>query len=77
LLLNSALNYVISRVQVNQNGLKLNGTNQLLVNADDINTFGGKVYTVKKNAEALIFASKDTGLDVNAYKIECATNSQY
>jgi len=29
---------------------------------------GGSVHTVKKNAEALVFASKETGLEVNADK---------
>jgi len=46
--------------------LKLNGTLQLLVYADDINILGGSVHTVKKNAEALIVASKEIGLEVNA-----------
>jgi len=34
LLFNFALEYVIRRIQVIQDGFKLNGTHQLLVNAD-------------------------------------------
>jgi len=29
---------------------------------------GGSIHTIKKNAEALVFASKETGLQVNADK---------
>ena len=51
-----------------QDGLKLNGTHQLLVYVDDVNTLGGSVYTAKENAESLIVASKEIGLEVNANK---------
>jgi len=46
--------------------LKLNGTHQLLVYADDVNILGESVHTVKKNAETLLVANKETGLEVNA-----------
>ena len=68
LLFNFALEYVIRRVQVNQDGLKLNGTHQLLAYADDVNILRGSVHTVKKNAETLVAAAKEIGLGVNAYK---------
>ena len=62
LLFNFALEYVIRRVQVNQDGLKLNGTHQLLAYAHDVNILGGSVHTVKKNAETLVAAAKEIGL---------------
>jgi hypothetical protein len=57
-----SFSYIIStcvrRVQANQEGLKLNGTRQLLVYADDVNTLGGSTHSIKKNAEDLVIASK-------------------
>jgi len=46
--------------------LKLNGIHQLLVYDDDVYILGGSVHTIKKNAEALLVARKETGLEVNA-----------
>jgi hypothetical protein len=43
----SALEFTIRRVQVNQDGLKLNGTHQVLVYADALNILGGRVHTVQ------------------------------
>ena len=68
MLFNFALEYAIKRVQVNQDGLILNGTHQLLAYSDDVNILGESVHTVKENAEALIVATKETGLEVNADK---------
>jgi len=48
--------------------LKLNGTHQVLAYADDVNILGRSVHTVKENAKALILASKENGLEVNADK---------
>ena len=68
LLFNFALEYAIRRVHVNQDGLKLNGTHQLLAYADDVNILGGSIHTVKENAEALVVATKEIGPEVNADK---------
>ena len=51
MLFNFELEYAIRRVQVNQDGLKLNGTHQLLAYADDVNVLGGSIHTVKENAK--------------------------
>ena len=68
LFFNIALVCAIRRVQVNQDSLKLNGTHQLLVYANVVNILGGSIHTVKENAEALIAASKEIGLEINADK---------
>ena len=48
--------------------MKLNGTHQLLAYADDVNTLWRSIHTVKKRAEALVVATKEIGLEVNADK---------
>jgi len=44
MLFNFALEYTIRRVQVKQDGLKLNGTHQLRAYADDVNILWGEEY---------------------------------
>jgi hypothetical protein len=62
------LEYAIRKVQENPGRLKLNGTHQLLVYADDVNLLGDNIDTIKNNRETLIDSSKQVGLDVNAEK---------
>ena len=62
------IEYAITRVQVNQDGLILNGTYQLLVYADDVNILAGSEHTIKKHTKTLVAANKETGLEVNADK---------
>jgi hypothetical protein len=52
LIFNFAVEYVIRRVEVNQDGLKLNDTYQLLVYADDVNILGRSIHTIRKNTDA-------------------------
>ena len=48
--------------------MKLNGTHQLLVYADYVNILGGSIHTIKENAQVLVLASKEIGLEVNPDK---------
>ena len=76
MLLNFALEHTIRRVQINQNALKLNGTHQLLVYADDINVLGGRILTIKKHTEALLVGSKEIGLKANDGKTKYMVTSR-
>ena len=51
-----------------------------LANADAVNILGGSAHTVKENAEALLVATKENGLEVNAdktkYMVMCRDRNQ-
>jgi hypothetical protein len=68
LLFNFAFEYTIRKVQEKQVELKLNGTNELLAHANDVNLLGDNIDNVKKNTETLIDFSKEIGLEINVQK---------
>jgi len=74
-LFNFVLEYVMRRVQVNQDGLKLNGTHQFLVYADE-NILGGDVRTIKENAKVLVVDGREFELEVNTDKTKSMVMSR-
>jgi hypothetical protein len=75
LVFNFALEYAIRKVQVNQVGLKLNGTHQQLVYSDNVNLMGDNTDTIKKNTQT--DTSKEVGLEVNTEKSKYMLLSHY
>jgi hypothetical protein len=55
----------LSRSRKTNVELKLCGTHQLLVYADDVNLLGDNTDTIEKNTETLIDTGKEVGLEVN------------
>jgi hypothetical protein len=77
LVFNPALGYNIVKVKANQEGLKLNGKHQILIYGDEVNIIYGSIRTIKGNTEALLVASKEIGLEVNADKTKYIVLSRY
>jgi hypothetical protein len=68
LLLNFASEYTIRRVQLHHDGLKLNSSHMILVNAYDVYILAGSIHNKQKKTKVLVVASKETALQVNADK---------
>ena len=49
----------------------------IFVYADDVSVLGGSMYTLKKNTEVSVVATKEIGLEVNADKTKYMVMSRY
>ena len=67
-LINIAQKYAIRRVQQTKLWLDMNGTDQVLAYADDVNLIGDDMKTIERNANVLLNACKNIGLAVNTKK---------
>lgn len=54
LLFNFPFQYAIRTVQTNQEGLKLNGTHQILIYADNVNILGETMHIIKTPDDLLV-----------------------
>jgi hypothetical protein len=68
LLFISAFGYAIRKVQEKQVGLKLNGTHQMLVYADNVSLLADNRDTITRHPRTGIDATKEAGLEVNTKK---------
>ena len=56
--------------------MKLNGTHQLLIYADDVSILGRNICTVKKNTKALVVPIMEVRLEVYAEETKYMVMSQ-
>jgi hypothetical protein len=63
--------------QEKKEGLKLNGTHQLLSYADDVNLLPNKSYYKEKDTGTFIGASKEVGIGVTAERTKCTLLSRH
>ena len=47
-----------------------------MVYADDVNILGGRVHTIQENAEALVVAGRENGVEENADKTKYMVTSR-
>jgi hypothetical protein len=76
MLFNIALEYATKKVKGKQ-GENLNGKNQLLSSADDVNIVGENIDAIQKNKEALLDAGKEVRLEVNPEKTKYTLRPPY
>jgi hypothetical protein len=62
------------------NCINLSGSCNLFINytrnwIDNVNILGGSIHSIRKNTEALLIASKEIGLEVNAEKTKYSGTS--
>jgi hypothetical protein len=64
----SSVVYAIWKAKEHRVSLRLNGTHQPLVYADDVNLLEGNTDAIKKSTAILIEATKEVGAEVNTQK---------
>jgi hypothetical protein len=65
LLFKTVMECAIRKVPDNKEGMILNGSHQLLVYVDDVNSVGENVHIVQKNTPFLLVTGKKAGLEAN------------
>jgi hypothetical protein len=65
LLFSFALEFIIRKIQENQDSLEFSGTYYCLVCAADVNLVGKNINTIQKKTKTRLGASMEVGLDVN------------